>query len=541
MEAVRVARELALRKSRKRCTESLYEFYREAWKELDPSPFFGNWHLRDTARHLQAVTFGLIPRLLINFPPRCSKSLLISVAWPAWVWAQQQDPDCPLAGPQVQFLFASYAQTLSERDSLKMRRLINSQWYQDRWGKNFGIMADKDTVRKFETTKGGYRLATSVGGSLTGEGGDILVVDDPINAKESNYETIRDAANTWWSEAMTTRLNSPVTGAKVVIMQRLHENDLSGFILDRDSDSWTHLLMPMEYDPALDTRTWIDDEVFFEDPRTEPGELLWPERFPESVVKQLKTDLGPFAAAGQLQQSPVPKGGGIIDRDWWKVWPAPSFDGSKFPGCSLIIGSVDTRYGTKKEEDGNAYDAMTVWGVFDDQRERTNAILMEAWRGRYHLCGVYPDDAKTDEERKPYWGLAEKIADTIRRRNIEILLIENKTRGGDLEVEVRRLLKHYPCQLILIEVDGNKVARLYANQALFADGRIYAPEKAWADTVITEVSQFPKSKHKDYTDTVSQALSWLRNEGILLLGTEADSENLARNTFRSSPKARYDV
>lgn len=501
---------------------------------MDPAPFSGNWHLEATAQHLEAVCFGLQPRLLINFPPRFSKSLLVAVAWPAWVWAQARDPEFPLLGPAVQFLFASYSQTLSERDSLKMRRLIESPWYQERWGKTVQIRQDKDTVRKFETTSGGYRLATSVGGSLTGEGGSILVVDDPINAKESNYETIRDAANVWYSEAMSTRLNDPVSGAKVVIMQRLHEDDLSGYILDKSGEDWSHLCIPMEFDGAWRAPTAIG----WTDPRAETGEvLLWPERFPQEVVDRLKRELGPFASAGQLQQSPSPKGGGIIMREWWQMWPAPGYEPQigetlTYPLCSFIVGSVDTAYG---EGDEDAWNAMTVLGVWHDQRERPKVVLMEGWRARLPLRGVIPSECKTDEERRPYWGLAEKIADTIRRRKLDAIIIENKTRAKDLAAELRRLLRDGECSIIMFNPKGDKIARLHACQPMFADGMVFAPEKAWAETIITEVSQFPKSKWKDYTDTLSQSLIWLRANGLLSLGTEADSDNARANAFRPQP------
>lgn len=516
---------------------SLTEFHKGAWPRFDPAVYKHNWNIDAMADHLQAVTHGHIRRLAITVPPRTMKSSFVSVSWPAWTWAQPRRG--PLSGPQVKIIGTAYSPKLAIRDAIKTRRILDSGWYRDRWADRFHIMADKDQKAMYENSAGGFRFSTSISGELTGEGGDILIVDDPINAKKVNWESAREAVNTWWDETVPTRLNDLKTGAFVVIMQRLHEDDLVGHILGKE-DGWVHLNLPMEFDPALDTRTWVPgfDEPFFEDPRVEDGELLWPERFPADAVEKLKTSLGPFASAAQLQQMPTPRGGGIIDRMWWQVWPAPGFDASRFPPCGLIVGSVDTAYG---EKDENAYNAMTTWGVFDDTRQRPSVVMMEAWRARLPLRGVIPEDAKTDDERKPYWGLAEKVADTVRRRQIDILLIEDKTRGGDLEKELRRLLRTHDCQIILLPVVGNKVARLHAVQAMFSDGRVYAPEKAWADTVITEVSQFPKGKYADYTDTCSQALSWMRNSGALLLGTEADAENNAASTFRSRPGLKYDV
>ena len=167
---------------REQCEESLYAFLKKGWKYIDPAPFVGGWHLEAIAEHLQAVTDGQIRRLIINVPPRTSKSSLCSVAWPAWTWAQSRIGPC--SGPHVQFLFASYAQTLSIRDSVKTRRLLESPWYKRNWGKRFSITSDQNTKIRFDNDKGGYRLATSVDGSLTGEGGSIIVVDDPHNANE---------------------------------------------------------------------------------------------------------------------------------------------------------------------------------------------------------------------------------------------------------------------------------------------------------------------------------------------------------------------
>lgn len=372
---------------------------------------------------------------------------------------------------------------------------------------------------------------------------NCIVVDDPLNAKKAQWQSALDNVNSWADEALPLRYNNQKTGARVIIMQRLHDDDLVGHELAKEQEDCVHLNLPMEFVPGLDTRTWINGNVFFEDPRTEEDELLWEERFPRTEIERLRIELGPFAYAAQMQQEPVPRGGGIIDRLWWQVWPAKGYEAPKgqvqtFPPCSLIVGSVDTAYG---EKDVDAWNAMTVWGVWSDQRERPKVVLMEGWRKRVPLRGVIPKGALTDEERKPHWGLAEFVADTVRRRRIDVLLIENKTRGGDLAAELYRLFRAGECQIIMIEPQGDKVARLHSVQPMFADEMIYAPEKAWAEAVINEVSQFPKSKWKDYVDTASQALSWLRKSGALMLGTEADEDNLRRNTFRSQKPAAYDV
>lgn len=278
---------------REHCEESLLEFLKNGWKYIDPAPFVGGWHLEAIAEHLQAVTDGHIRRLVINVPPRTSKSTVCSVAWPAWTWAQGQNG--PLSGPQVQFLSSSYAQTLSLRDSVKTRRLITSPWYQKHWGSRFVLTGDVNTKGRFENDKGGYRLATSVDGTLTGEGGDVILVDDAHSATEVESDLVRKSTLEWWDEAMSTRLNNQKTGAYVVIMQRLHQEDLTGHIITKESDNWTWLMLPMKHEKERHCTTYVNGARFWEDPRTEEGQLLCPERFGQTEVDNLERRLGPYA------------------------------------------------------------------------------------------------------------------------------------------------------------------------------------------------------------------------------------------------------
>ena len=216
----------------------LGDFIRQAWHVLEPAtPYIHGWHIDAMCEHLEAVTRGWIRNLLINVPPRHMKSLAVSVFWPCWEWTQH---------PERRWLYASYAQSLSIRDSLKCRRLIESDWYQAHWGQVFQLRGDQNQKMRWENDKTGYRLASSVGGSLTGEGGDRLVADDPHNIQQRESDTIREGVLQWWDEVMSTRLNDPKTGAKVLVMQRLHERDLSGHVLEQGG--WEHLCLPAEYE-----------------------------------------------------------------------------------------------------------------------------------------------------------------------------------------------------------------------------------------------------------------------------------------------------
>lgn len=493
--------------------------------------FVRGWALEAICSHLEAIAFGQINRLLENVPPGYMKSLATDVFFPAWEWG-------PLERPSTRYLSFSYSAGLTERDNQRFGAVISSQKYQSLWGDIVQLPSHALGTYKVMNKQTGWKIASSVGGMGTGERADRVIIDDPHNVKEAESERIRSETVRWFRESVTSRMNSPLESAIIVIMQRVHEDDVSGVILSEDL-GYCHLCIPQEFDPD---RAFPND-LGWEDPRSEEGELAFPERFPRETIERDKIAMGPSAVASQFQQSPTPRGGNIIMRDWWKVWPAPGYEPKQgspaiFPPCSLIVGSVDTAY---SEKDENAYNAMTVWGVWQDSRDRPKVVLMEGWRARLPLRGVIPEDCKTDEERKPYWGLAERVADTIRRRNLDIVLIENKTRGHDLSAEIQRIFRRGECSVVMVDPVGDKVARLHAVQALFADGMVFAPERNWADLVITEVSQAPRAKYWDFTDTVSMCLSWMRKAGVLQFGVDADADNLAASTFRSKRPAPYEV
>src|SRR5690242_7159370 len=202
-------------RARERATHSFHEFAKQAWMVVEgaKTPFVDGWHIPAICEHLEAVYKRQIRNFLLNIPPRCTKSTLIAVLFPAWIW---------LNDPSEQFLCASYAASLSVRDSVRCRRLISSEWYQTRWGDRYTLVGDQNTKIKFETDKNGSRMAVSVGGSIIGQGGSILICDDPNNAKDGESEVKRESANDWWSQTWSTRLNDPKTSVRIVVQQRLH-------------------------------------------------------------------------------------------------------------------------------------------------------------------------------------------------------------------------------------------------------------------------------------------------------------------------------
>lgn len=494
------------------CEDNLVDFVESAWKYIDPNPYQYGWHLEAIAEHLQAVARGEIKRLVINVPPRTSKSSMVSVCFPAWVWAQPELG--PLSGPQVQFLFASYAQPLSIRDSIKTRRLVESPWYKGHWGNKFSITSDQNTKIRFDNNKGGYRLATSVDGALTGEGGSIIIVDDPHNANDVESDLVRQGTLEWWDQSMSTRLNDPKTGAYIVIMQRLHESDLTGHILSRDTGNWVHLCLPMrmESDRRCITQWYVDDR--------EEGELLIPGRFGEAEVTDLEQRLGPFAAAGQLQQRPEPKGGGIIKREWWQLWDETASNGeglpkTVFPTFEYIIASLDPAYTAKQEND---YSALTIWGIWIDRQGNQRIMLIYAW-----------------QDRLEFPQLVRKVFELCSKFKIDKLLIESKASGLSVAQEMRTHFSRENWGIQLVDPGrGDKVARTYAIQHLFADKMIYAPDYEWAEKLITQAVSFPKGKHDDLVDSMTQALTHLRVIGFAQKPVEIVADRTDSMLYKSN-------
>lgn len=497
--------------------ESLYEFLKAAWPYMDPGKWIDGWHLDAICEHLQAVVDGQIRRLIINLPPRHGKSLLLSVAFPAWTWAQPLRS--PTSGPGVPFLYASYADKLSLRDSVKCRRLIESPWYRTLWSDRFSLTGDQNTKSRFTNDQGGERLITSIGAGVTGEGGNIICIDDPNAANDIASEASIEETITWWTTAMPSRLNDPESGAYIIIQQRLGENDLTGHIQENELEGWTQLILPGRYEPERAFSTSIG----WKDPRTEPGELLWPERFSEASLKRLETTMGPWTFAGQIQQRPEPKGGGIIKSDWWVNWERDTF-----PQMDFCLATLDTAYTTKQQNDPSA---MVVWGVFSGDTKAQANRMIDANGQPMYIDRTYTEGAPAVmtmyswTARLELHELVAKVAKCAKDFKVDVLLIENKASGISVAQEIRRLYANERFSVQLFDPKSqDKMARLYSVQHLFAEGLVYAPDTKWAQAVIKQCGQFPKGAHDDLVDCVSMGLRTLRDMGLLTRGPERIAE-----------------
>jgi len=428
---------------------------------LEPSnEYIHGWHIDAICEHLQAVTAGEIQNLLINVPPGMLKSLLVGVFWPCWEWGVKKLP-------HLRYICASHSQTLAIRDNIKARRLIMSDWYQDRFT-HVRLTADQKAKIKFENTCLGFREAIAAG-SITGSRGDRVILDDPLSVEDAYSETVRKSKELWFQEAVPTRLNDITKSSIVVVMQRLHDRDTSGIILE-DKLGYEHLCLPMEFDAKRRCKTVIG----FSDPRIGDGDLLFPERVPREAVNKLKRDLGEYATAGQLQQSPVPRGGGIIKRDWIQVIDVLP------QNFTYIIQSYDTAFKTGQSND---YSVGTTWGILNNE-----IYLIDRLKGKYE----YPE-------------LLELVKRSAEKHAPHIILIEDKASGQSLIQSLKRETK---LSIKAVKVDTDKIVRVHAITILFEHGRVFMKNSPWSEDYVNVLTKFPYASHDDDVDSTTMALSY---------------------------------
>ncbi len=518
----------------------LIEFVRYFWHVLEPeTELIEGWPLEAICDHLEAITFGELTRLLANVPPGFMKSLLTDVFWPAWEWG-------PMGSPHLRYVTFSYSASLTERDNDRFANLLQSAEYKELWGDRFTIT--KTGVGKIVNNKTGWKLASSVGGVGTGERGDRVILDDPHNVKEVESETVRSETVRWFRESMSNRLNNEAS-AIVVIMQRLHESDVSGTILSVEGFDYCHLMIPMEYEPDRYPPDYEGTDIGWLDPREELGDLAWPDRFSAEGIVTTKAVLGPFAWAGQYQQRPAPRGGGIIKNAWWQVWE-PAND--KWPTFDYLVASLDSAYTAKEENDPSG---LTVWGVFKNDAGLPCAMLVKGWSKYLQLHGELverlPDETTRAWLRRsmPSWGLVEYVAEACRFRNsdgvvigtVDRLIIEAKASGITVAQEMQRLYGNEGWVTELSDPHGDKVARAHSVVPIFANGQVYAPRRDWADLVIDEVAKFPHGTHDDMTDSATQALRHLRTLGMLQQKSEIAADEERASRLKGKKRALYEV
>ena len=414
------------------------------------------------------MTDGVIPRLLMNVPPGCMKSLLAGVIWPAWEWG-------PRGKPEKRFISTAHKQDLAVRDNLKCRRLITSEWYQSRWPT--ALVGDQNAKTKFENDRTGFREAMAFA-SMTGSRGDRIILDDPLSVDDANSEAALLAAERTFLEALPTRVNNDAS-AIVVIMQRLHQRDTSGLILDRGLP-YEHLCLPMRFEAERRCSTSIG----FVDPRTEDGELLFADRFSEETVSALEVSLGSYATAGQLQQRPAPRDGGLFKREW-------------FEGKILRQAPEGTRW-------------VRHWDLAATKRAdaaRTAGVkLGRTMDGRYIVGHVVKTQDEGNKVRQLIRAVAEQ--DGV---SVPISLPQDPGQAG--KVQAQDMVAMLAGWKVKAEPEtGDKVTRAEPFSSQCEAGNVYLVDGTWVADYLDELCLFPAGKWKDQVDATSGAFGQLAQD-----------------------------
>lgn len=473
-------------------------YFRACWKTIEPGvPFLDNWHVDTICDHLQAVTRGQIQHLIINIPPRTLKSSTVGVAWPTWEWIDK---------PSTKYLTASHAIELATRDAVASRMLIQSPWYQERFGMRYRISSDQNVKSRYTNDHRGHRIVTSVGAGVVGEGGNRGIIDDPHDPKKALSDEIRGSAITWHDHSFSSRLNDQQSDSFVIIMQRVHALDLTGHLLK--IGGYEHLCLPMEYD-GVRRKTKLGEY----DVRKKQGELLFPRRFPKEVVNRLKTLLGSYAYAAQYQQSPSPIGGGIFERNNWKYYTV-------LPHIEEIVISVDCAFKDLKTSD---YVAIQAWG-----RMGANKYLLHRVKAQMGF-GSTVTAIRNVKAKFP---------------TANAILVEDKANGPAV---IETLRQEIP-GVIPVEPEGGKVARAYAAQPEHESGNLWLPSASIdpdIETFVTEHALFPNGPNDDEVDAQTQMTNYFRRKYGLMglleyykagVHEEAIREDHRREAEKNDPK-----
>lgn len=452
------------------CRRSLLHFIKRAWKIVEPAtPFVGGWHIEAICAHLEAITRGEIKNLIINMPPRHMKTLIVSIFWPCWEW---------LSNPSRTWLFASHSMKLSLKDSQNCRLLVESDWYKSLV--DWELADDQNLKEYFKNTKQGARICVSVGGKVTGQGGTRLVVDDPIDGKDALSATKRETVIDWYKSAFSSRASDPQNTARVIVMQRVHEQDLTGWLVENQAGMWEVLKLPAVYEPE---NASPPTSIGWVDPRTRAGELLWESRMGPKQIEEQQRSMGAIMFAGQYQQRPVPSDGAIFRKNHFRF-----YDESALPRAKLhIIHSWDMAF---KGGDNNDNVVGQVWA-----RVGASFYLID------QVC-----------DKLDFAATVRAVVQLVKKYPPAAIYIEDKANGP----AVMSALKKHIAGIVAVNPEGGKEARAHSVTPLFEAGDVFFPnpERAtWVHGLIDELLRFPRGKHDDQVDALTQALERMHNAG----------------------------
>ena len=448
------------------CEMSFYEFFKQAWHIVEPAiELSSNWHHKYICDALQEEAERIIAKkpktkdIIINVPFRSTKSLIVTVMFPVWSWIKD---------PKLRFITSSYSANLSIELATKSRDIIFSEWFKSRWGTIFHIKKDQNLKERYENNHMGMRRATSVGGTVTGQGGDFLIVDDPLSPQMANSATERDNANEWYRTTFYSRLNSPKIGVRIIIMQRVHEDDLSGFLLDRETRlNYNHICIPATIDGEVKPKKL---ENFYDD-----NGLFWDERFGQDVLDDYKKALGSYGYAGQLMQTPTPLDSGMIRQEWFKI--------DRYREDGVVNFVIDPAYTANQKNDPSALLAYIYkdnkWQIIDC----TNVYK------------EFPDLVKFI----PQWVTKNGYTNKSR------IFVEPKASGKSI---VQTLIRETGLNVREDKPPTkDKVARVADISATLESGRVGLLQGSWNNEFLDQLTKFPSAKHDDMVDCLVMAVN----------------------------------
>lgn len=472
-----------------------YSFFERCHYVLNPNtPFLENWHLEVMAAELDACRRGETTRLIINVPPRSLKSIC-ATAFVAFGLGKD---------PSTEFICASYAQDLANKHGHDCRTIVMSDFYQSVFPET-QLSPSRQSVQEFATTKQGCRLSTSVGGVLTGRGANFIIIDDPLKPEEALSDVRRNAANNWFDNTLYSRLNDKKTGCIILIMQRLHEDDLVGHVLRLEP--WKVIRFPAiaEQDETHVIHTPFGIKRF----TRRAGEALHPEREPLEILNRIRETLGEYAFAGQYQQAPAPFGGGLVKIDWFRRYLP-----EELPQFQFVFQSWDT---ANKPSELSDYCVCTTWGVKEKH---------------LYLTDVY-------RQRMGYPELKRTVREQAAKFSPKTILVEDKASGTQL---IQELVQEGMSAIKRYEPTMDKVMRLHSVTSTIENGFVHVPRNApWLENFLHELATFPNGKHDDQADSVSQALDWVKQGvthvyGVLEYYKQLEQETAAgKRPISSSP------
>jgi len=468
-EILMLQERLSLLETQDKSKDSFMEYIRYIW----PGFIEGDHH-RIIADALTRVAKGELKRLIVNMPPRHTKSEFASIYFPSWIMGLK---------PDMKIMQTTHTADLSINFGRKVRNLMDSDEYAKLFS-NVSLASDSKSAGKWQTNKGGEYFAAGVGGAIAGRGADLLIIDDPHSEQDAMSINLLDSCYEWYTSGPRQRLQP--NGAIVIVMTRWSTADLTGRLLSRQvesrSDQWEVIELP----------------AIFED----SGNVLWPEFWKEEELLSVKASIPVSKWNAQYQQNPTSEEGAIIKRDWWQLW-----DKDDPPPCSYIIQSYDTAFSKKETAD---YSAITTWGVFKPKEGMGDAlILLDAIKGRWDFPELKAVAQEQYAEYEP-----------------DMVLIEAQASGTPLTHELRAMgipvVNYRPSR------GNDKMTRVHSVSPVFEAGMVYAPDQGFADEVIEECAAFPFAQNDDYVDTTTQAILRFRQGNFINLYSDEEEEEVYR-------------